>query len=354
VPELNDPGHLNDFIKQYPGDYDSDHSLVFRYAVRHAGLSVGDDKLRLNNQFNGSSDPADLAQALCQGQQPVIVGVRHCDLTPCKKGFPCHYVLVTGQDGDDFSIADPCGSPHQKLSDYRINPNAPYFEIRGYVQDPPDNNSELDLSVDDNAELLLTDSSGHRTGFDPATHNLLKEISGSDYARDSLDDDETDDAATGVTHSLGIFQPLPGSYTAVLTGLKVGVFTLIIRAFSEDGSEQPSLMAEGVAAPNSTTNFKIQFASAPGASLSVVKVATFQGTLADISNSLQLGLIDNGGIANSLSQKILAAQDASGPARSNILNAFKNEVNAQAGKHITGVAVRVLLQDANSLISQTP
>ena len=82
------------------------------------------------------------------------------------------------------------------------------------------------------------------------------------------------------------------------------------------------------------------------------RAATFSSTLTDINNASQLGLIDNIGIANSLSQKIHAAQDATVPARNNILNAFKNEVTAQAGKHITGVAVQVLLQDANSLVGQ--
>jgi hypothetical protein len=64
--------------------------------------------------------------------------------------------------------------------------------------------------------------------------------------------------------------------------------------------------------------------------------------------------VDNKGIANSLSQKIEAAQKATWVARNNILNAFKNEVNAQSSKHITGIAPQVLLQDADSLISQNP
>jgi hypothetical protein len=88
----------------------------------------------------------------------------------------------------------------------------------------------------------------------------------------------------------------------------------------------------------------------------VTLVATFPSTLQDISNSFQLGLIDNQGIANSLSSKITAASVAA--ARSdtttaaNELGAFTNEVNAQTGKHITGIAPQVLLADAASLISQ--
>jgi N-acetylneuraminic acid mutarotase len=76
---------------------------------------------------------------------------------------------------------------------------------------------------------------------------------------------------------------------------------------------------------------------------------TFQSTLKDINDSLQLGLIDNHGVANSLSSKIQAAQAQTGNARNNILNAFINEVNAQAGKHITVVTVQVLLADASAL-----
>jgi hypothetical protein len=88
----------------------------------------------------------------------------------------------------------------------------------------------------------------------------------------------------------------------------------------------------------------------------VTLVATFQSTLDDISNSLSLGLIDNTGIANSLSQKIQNAEAAAGggdhQTASNILGAFQNEVTAQTGQHVSATASQVLLQDANSLISQ--
>jgi hypothetical protein len=143
-------------------------------------------------------------------------------------------------------------------------------------------------------------------------------------------------------------------YSVVISGLRLGTYTLTAHAFSADGSIQPNLSTDGMAAPGTTSAFKIAYNPSPGSSLNIVRVATFQTTLADISNSLQLGLIDNGGIANSLSQKIEAAQNAGGPARNNILNALKNEVNAQMGKHITFFAAQVLLQDADSLLTRNP
>src|SRR5262249_37577481 len=106
----------------------------------------------------------------------------------------------------------------------------------------------------------------------------------------------------------------------------------------------------GIAAPGSTTVYQVR--SSGGAISSASLMATFAGALSDVANALALGLIDNQGIANSLSQKLRAAQGASNPARSNILNAFISEVNAEAGKHITGIVPTVLVNDATSLITQ--
>jgi hypothetical protein len=57
-----------------------------------------------------------------------------------------------------------------------------------------------------------------------------------------------------------------------------------------------------------------------------------------------------------LSSKIQAASAAASSgqnqAAGNILNAFLNQLSAQAGKHVTGVAPQILLEDAESLISQ--
>ena len=82
------------------------------------------------------------------------------------------------------------------------------------------------------------------------------------------------------------------------------------------------------------------------------RTATFSSTLTDIHNARQIGLIDNTDIADLLSQKIHAAQTATLTERHNLLNAFKDEVTAQAGQHITGTAVQTLSQDADTLLSQ--
>jgi hypothetical protein len=100
------------------------------------------------------------------------------------------------------------------------------------------------------------------------------------------------------------------------------------------------------------------FSFPPGATPQVKRVATFSSTLDDINNALQLGLIDNHGIANSLSKKIQNAVAAlsrgNKQASRNILGAFLNEVaTAGRNKHITAIAAEILTQDAQSLLAQT-
>jgi hypothetical protein len=58
-----------------------------------------------------------------------------------------------------------------------------------------------------------------------------------------------------------------------------------------------------------------------------------------VGNLLATGCIDNHGIANALSSKLSAAQAALGRGQIqtaiNVLGAFNNQIQAQAGKHIT-------------------
>jgi hypothetical protein len=92
--------------------------------------------------------------------------------------------------------------------------------------------------------------------------------------------------------------------------------------------------------------------------------ATSSGITNVIGNLLGAGCIDNSGIANALTSKLAAAQAAinTGNLQTaiNILMAFENQLQAQAGKHIAtsctvgGVTfnpVTVLLSDVQSLIN---
>jgi hypothetical protein len=363
-----DPGLLNAFMEfgssavtGTAGDYVG-HAVNFEMTTldvsRATILARGGKALYFDDSFRNDSSLSDLKDLVCKGR-PVIVAVAPVKNCVPLAGLPGgHYVIVTGEKDDaignhHFDIVDP-GCAHgvgsgaiTSLDSYNNN-----FEIRGFISDPTDV-STLEVATDNNADVLVTDSAGSTTGFDPATQLAREEIPRSSYGRDFITDNDTGQQSTGTQHSINLFHPNQGVYHIVVTGLRLGIYELFVGAFATDGTPQPRYSAAGIAGPGSTRFLTIEYTSSPSGATNVVLVATFQSTFDEVSNSLQLGLIDNHGIANSLSQKIQAANNASGPARANILNAFKNEVNAQCGKHVTALAAQVLSGDADSLISQT-
>ncbi len=298
--------------------------------------------------------------ALCSTDpHPVIVGVAGLKPFSCapSSGLPApkspgHFVVVTGKTIDSngiphYSIIDPGCRSNTSLDVFNNQ-----FVTRGIVRDPPGDISQLGIAVNSGADLLVTDPNGNLTGRNLNSGDIVQAIPGSAYFSDSMDDDGMGVPAIDVVRQVPIFQPQQGTYFVQVNGTKLSTYSLSISTFLQDGGAQSAVALGGIEGPGSTTSYSVQFASSPGSISTTTLIASFASTLADINNALQLGLIDNSGIANSLSQKISAAQKATGSTRTNILNAFKNEVNAQAGKHVTGVAVEVFLQDATSLISQ--
>ena len=373
-----DPDSLNDFMSNtlfglpfIGGSFSEQGDVGFPdttdFMFLHTGKLLDFDAFQSNSLYTQDAAYNALDNALCSSDpHPVIVGVKlGLDTSTKKFSVPNHYVLVTGKlptpdpylDGRmQYSIEDPaqiCSPLPCTLDDYLVL-TQPAFVTRGIVYDPAGDRSKLSISGGEIVQILLQDQNGLRTGFEPQTSADLNEIPSSVYFRDAVEDDITAEPSTTTTHSVHTYRPAPGSYKITTTGIGLGAYRIVVRAYSQDGGAQPLVLLQGVAGPGSTSSFQINYVSSTGAASEASRIATFQSTLADISNSLQIGLIDNHGIANSLSMKIKAASNATGPAKSNILNAFKNEVNAQSGKHISGVAPDLLLEDADSLISQLP
>lgn len=113
------------------------------------------------------------------------------------------------------------------------------------------------------------------------------------------------------------------------------------------------------------TNFTLTVTGASGslshsASANVTVTATATSTSNSIGDMLNAGCIDNAGIGNALTSKLSASQSAASVQTAiNTLTALKNQIQAQAGKHIHtactigGLAfnpVSVLLLDVQALI----
>lgn len=346
-----DPGNLNAFMNA-DEDY-SGASVNWAPTTRDAsdGVLIFDT---LGGSVSSASDSKAAAQALTSAlcapePHPVIVGVT----SPSSGIFPGHFVLVTGvqsyPDGSQtFTIDDPF-YPFVSLSDYNN-----IYVTRGIVRDPSSNISELDFSLGNGADLLVTDPTGAQTGYlgnDADTQG----IKNSAHFVDSYGNDVTSQAPSATGHFVDIFQPNLGNFSTNVVGLTPGIFELRIRAFSTDGSSQPALSVSGISGLNSSTTFQIHYLSVIGSTPAVTLIATFQSTLEDISNSRQLGLM-SAGIAQELSSSVqtasLAASQGNNKGAEVALGFFEQQVTALSGTSITGIAPQVLQADATSLLTQ--
>jgi hypothetical protein len=277
-----------------------------------------------------------------------------------------HWVLATGQTTANSSPTYAINDPADYANDGTLEgftypcgtacPSGNYLNMLLYSPSGsvPSNTTSLSINAYSPINLLLVDASGRRTGLDPLTGLVLNEIPNSSYVINSLGDDLHPGTSTPPVKRIEVLNPVAGNYTLEANGTGSGTFTLqFLAASARNKGLARETTAVGVINSGATSVYQLSYSYlTSGPPLTVQQIVSFQSTFADIDTSLQLGLIDNSGIANSLSEKIEAAQNANGPARNNILNAFKNEVNVQSGKHITGIAPQVLLQDGDSLIAQ--
>ena len=212
----------------------------------------------------------------------------------------------------------------------------------------------LSLSVVDTATLLVTAPDGRQTGFDPVSGLKLKGSPQSAYfvQDNSIDTDAETVDATETVYSVDYSMAQYGTYNVQLIGLKSDTYQLATSAFDGINIHPSYTVMPGVASKGSRSTFRIHFSSGPAPALMVTRMATFASTLADIGNSLELGLIDNKGTADELSREIQESESAFAKNKKReALSAFKRYVTAQNGKHISGIALQVLQEDVDSLLS---
>ena len=312
-PPLN-PGTLNQFMIEHRWGYDANHDVQFDTTVESIDHSLKFLDVLSSNQKSTEV----LDQLLCQGV-PVIVGI-HLSKEKLGHEKPGHYVLVTGKQGNKYKIVDP-----GQRANTTLDPNDGFsirgqvvdaghrsvttrdpndgFSIRSQVVDPPGDVSALNLSVGD-AELLIIDPTGNRTGFDSTSGTIREEIPRSTHFIDSLEDDLTGAAATEVSYSVPMFQPQQGTYQVVLIGLELGTYTLSISSFSQDGSPQPAVAVSGMTQPGLESTYVIAYSSTPGAALRVFGITAAPVTVTagnPSANSLIATVNDAQGAPNTLS-----------------------------------------------------
>jgi hypothetical protein len=262
-----DPGQLNTFMKENGGFAGT--AVDWDNTTTNAGAAAGQT---LGFKAFRSTSLDDLLQALCSGH-PVIVGV---EIGKRQAGQPGHFVLVTGFDGEHFTIADPGHDDRQFLDDPAYQN---HFETRGYVfggtaatmsasrlaaaapATLPADISRLDLAAD-SSYLVATNSAGQSSGFDQAG-SRRQEIPNSAPFLDSSPflDPQTGDPPAEIGTYLQIAQPLPGSYRVALNSLDSNRHTLFVTGISREGRAQPRLETPYQAAPGSVVVFEVTYSS---------------------------------------------------------------------------------------------
>jgi hypothetical protein len=226
---------------------------------------------RIKSRVDLAAAERELEQTVCNPQQayPAIVGVKlRPDPTLGNVLVPNHYVLVTGKEGNRFTVIDPLDPSITHLDQYYadgVSGGRPFFggfETRGHVIDPPGVSRLGVASV--TANLLLLDSQGRRTGLALASGEDLQEIPGSVHYLDAIEDAETGELPTETGHTISITEPPEGTYQLAATALRDGPFEITLRALAGDGSAQPPVVLRGEAAAGESLLYRIDVSTSPG------------------------------------------------------------------------------------------
>jgi HYR domain-containing protein len=278
-----DPYWLNGFMSNPThGDFGEDGGVLFGKTVRDVSHYFRGNAAKqfewqgrtISSRLDPTAAEREVEEAVCTQGYPEIVGVKL--RLDAKLGVlvPNHYVLVTGKEGNRFTIIDPLDPSVTYLDQYYADNTAknPYrggFITRGYVKDPPVS-SGIDVHSA-TANLMLIDPLGRAAGLDLGSGEEVEEIPGAVHYLDALEDDETGELPERASQLIEITAPPEGTYRLLATALQDGPFQIILQAYSEDDSEQPPLILQGQAAAGESLVYEIEFSAAPGAAPQAVR-----------------------------------------------------------------------------------
>jgi hypothetical protein len=126
--------------------------------------------------------------------------------------------------------------------------------------------SSVVISLHSGGELLITDSFGRRTGFNPTDEQMLSEIPHATYSNDSIDDadDDSGDAASTDQKSLDLRPPQPGIYILTVYGTRAGAYDLELFAASDKNKQQRMVLPSVPSTPGSRQSYSVVIPSNGG------------------------------------------------------------------------------------------
>lgn len=207
-------------------------------------------------------------------------------------------------------------------------------------------------------ELLLTDPQGRKTGYDFATGSRIETIPNGVYG----DHSNSGMVSPGVYEHGAIIKKISimpitsgaGTYRLNVTGTGSGIYALSISA--NDDKDRLFFKDEtDIISKNVVHLYRLDYDPANAEATKITKEISHSQVQQCLQTAFDLKWIDNGGVLNSLMQKIKndEAVFARGQRNTEVneLQAFINEVEAQKGRHIKKEAAEILADDARTLIN---
>jgi hypothetical protein len=199
--------------------------------------------------------------ALCAGKPPIL---RVKSLTR-RNGK--HFLVVDGQEtvagtGETVSILDPSSETRLTLLPYSNRYTGyRFFSAVTESTDP----TSIVVYLGSPAHLLMTDANGNRTGWDPATSEIVAGIPKSNYLDEGIEDQES--------WTLYVDGPVAGPYELRVVGTGEGQFS--VGVVTRDRTwETQSKIFEGTISTGRTYTYSVAYSPEPGGA-TTVKPSTY-------------------------------------------------------------------------------
>lgn len=139
--------------------------------------------------------------------------------------YGSHFVVAVGKTvmngTNTYLLHDPIWGQTTLLERYGGIYQAAYYYQGG---NSLVNRSMLEVSAHSPVQLLVTDPLGRKTGYDPRSGEIWKEIPNADYLTENIN--EPDGKRLADSKLLLIPQPIPGSYLVQIIGYSAGPYTV--------------------------------------------------------------------------------------------------------------------------------
>lgn len=196
-------------------------------------------------------------QAVC-AKGPTPIHVKH------NNGTRNHFVTAWGrpQPESTYLLKDPNGGIDDRLDSTNV-PSYDYDNVYYGTRELEGTGTTfnfgggISITLHSPAELLVTDPSGLRTGFDPTTNTWYAENPNATYGDDSIDDptDTSDNPVNIHAKSIEISPPAAGTYTVTVTGTGSGTYNLEFGSFDSNFQASTSSLDNVPVSPGSVQQF---------------------------------------------------------------------------------------------------